>query len=447
MNGFIFCVLLWRGAFNFAGMTIWIIALVLLVMFAGMGYTAGAIRSAVSLLGLFLAAGLCVPLGPTVQFVFPMFGYTHPLIPVIFGPIIVFFLIEIIFRIVGGVVHRKAEHHYKYDAADATRVLWERMNRRVGSALGAINAMIYLILICLFVSVVGYLLIQTGGDKNPSFIYRFLATAAADLKTTKMDKVVAAFSPAPEKYFEISDLLGLLFHNRLLQNRVESYPPFIAMADRPFYKALGADTALQEKLQSEVNVFEILDHPKIQEIVTNSELSGELLSTDLKDFRTYLETGVSPKYDEEKILGRWGYNVDDTIRLAKQAKPDLTATVWKRTKNELAERYEGAVFIALTDKRAFLNLPGDVRTAPPMLQTNLLPTGKSFITTNLSRWMTTNASFSAKGTWKGATKSGYQVTLKDKLTPPTTSDLVVKDGKLSFTFEDRAVVFDKLAQP
>ena len=73
-------------------MTIWIIALVLLVMFAGMGYTAGAIRSAVSLLGLFVAAGLCVPLGPTVQFVFPMFGYTHPLVPVIFVPIIVFFL-------------------------------------------------------------------------------------------------------------------------------------------------------------------------------------------------------------------------------------------------------------------------------------------------------------------------------------------------------------------
>ena len=428
-------------------MTIWMIALVLLVMFAGMGYTAGAIRSTIALLGLVLAALLCVPLGPTVKFVFPMFGYDHPMIPVIFGPIIVFFLIEIVFRIVAGVVHRKVEYHYKSNSDDATRVLWERMNRRVGAALGAINAMIYLFLICLFVSVVGYLLIQTGGDKNPSFIYRFLANAAEDLKTTKMDKVVASFNPAPEKYFEISDLLGLLYHNRLLQSRVESYPPFIAMADRPFYKNLGADTALQEKLQSEVNVFDILEHPKIQEIVTNSELNSELLATDLKDFRTFLETGVSPKYDEEKILGRWGYNESDTIRLAKQAKPDVTATVWTRTKTELAERYEGAVFIALTDKRAFLNLPSEGRTPPPNLQTNRLATGKIYITTNAPRWLGTNASFSAKGTWKGSTKSGYQVTLKDKLTPPNTSDAAVKDGKLSFTFEDRAIVFDKLAQP
>ena len=118
-------------------MTIWIIALVVLLMFVGTGYTSGAIRSGVSLIGILLAAVLCIPMGGLVSFIFPMFGYTHPLTPTIFGPIVVFLLIEIIFRIIGAFVHRKVEHHYKYDTGDAMFILWERMNRRIGLGIGA----------------------------------------------------------------------------------------------------------------------------------------------------------------------------------------------------------------------------------------------------------------------------------------------------------------------
>ncbi len=422
--------------FYFAGMTIWIIALVLLLSFAGTGYSAGAIRSGISLLGIFLAAVLCIPMGGLVSFIFPMFGYTHPLVPSIFGPVVVFLVIEIIFRFIGSFAHRKVEHHYKYGNDDATAVLWDRMNRRVGLGLGLVHATVYVFLICLFVSVVGYLLIQTGGDKNPSLIYRFMASAADDLKTTKMDKVVAAYNPAPEKYFEISDLLGLLYHNRLLQSRVESYPPFTAMSDQPVYKAIGADTALQEKLQGEVNVFEILEHPKIQELITNSTYSDKLLETDLKDFRTYLETGRSPKYEAEKILGNWSFNAGDTIKLALQKDPDLTASLWVRTKNELGDRYSDAVFTAWSDQRAFLALTTDGRTSPKGPRTNSPP-----------RWVNTNASFSAKGTWKKSAGGDYQVSLKNKNGTGESSDAALQAGKLVFTFENRKVVFDKLAQP
>ena len=56
------------------GMTIWILALVLLASLAGLGYRQGAIRVVFSLIGIVLAALLAVPVGHILQPLLPHFG-------------------------------------------------------------------------------------------------------------------------------------------------------------------------------------------------------------------------------------------------------------------------------------------------------------------------------------------------------------------------------------
>ena len=52
----------------------------------------------------------------------------------------------------------------------------------------------------------------------------------------------------------------------------------------------------------------------------------------------------------EKILGRWGYDEFASLQLNKKLKPDVTAPVWFRLKNELTERFDNSVFTAFYDK-------------------------------------------------------------------------------------------------
>ncbi len=52
-------------------MTIWILAIVLLAITAALGYTRGAIRMVLSLIGLIVAAFLAIPLAPAVTWAFP----------------------------------------------------------------------------------------------------------------------------------------------------------------------------------------------------------------------------------------------------------------------------------------------------------------------------------------------------------------------------------------
>ena len=88
-------------------MTIWIMAVLLFAMFGALGYAKGAIRMIFPLIGLALGVFLAVPLGPVVQPLVPLVGLKNPVWSILLPPVIVFFLIAILFIIVGFIVHWK----------------------------------------------------------------------------------------------------------------------------------------------------------------------------------------------------------------------------------------------------------------------------------------------------------------------------------------------------
>jgi len=209
-------------------MTIWILAVVLMAISVSAGYVQGAIRSVVSLLGIIVGIFLAMPLSPVVKMVLPFFGITGAFPQAFVAPIVAFFLVGALFKLGGNFVHRKVEYFYKYRASDGERALWERMNRRVGAALGSIGGVIYLLLTCTVISVLGYLTTQIGASESNSGLVTFFNRMAEDNISTRMDRATSGLNPAPESYFDSCDFAGFLAQNRDVFKRVVTYPPILA---------------------------------------------------------------------------------------------------------------------------------------------------------------------------------------------------------------------------
>jgi hypothetical protein len=425
-------------------MIMWIAALLLVAATVAIGYRQGAIRAAFTFVGLLLAAVLAIPCGPMFAWFFPLIGFKNPLAPKFGAPIIAFFVLSLVFKAVAAFVHRKVEYYYRYNRDDASRAVWEVMMKRVGACVGALNGLVYFVVFALLVSVFGYTTIQIGGNEANSKVLSFLGKSADDLKATQMDKVVAPFNPAPTNYFDTADTLGLLYHNRNLIDRLENYPVFAALAQQPIYKTLGADKELQSLIKSKGSFEEIMANPTVSEVVSNTDLVKIVLDMDILDLKQYLETGVSPKFSQEKLLGRWRYDLGESIRLNKSLKPDVTASAWSRVKNELVERFDDSVFTAYHDNTAkFLLATNMDGRASPMtaLPPVRLPNGR-VVTNTVPRWATTNALSSATGKWSGSAPN-YLITLTTRAGAATVEGTLEKE-QLSFQVAGKALSFKRI---
>src|SRR6266850_1129790 len=107
-------------------MTIWLLAIVLLASLAGVGYRQGAIRVAVSLVGIIIAALLAAPLAGLVTPALKAVGIVNPVLLWVLGPFIVFLVLLTAFKIGGLALHKKVDVYYKYKAGDLRMALFNR---------------------------------------------------------------------------------------------------------------------------------------------------------------------------------------------------------------------------------------------------------------------------------------------------------------------------------
>ena len=316
-------------------MTIWIMAVLLFALFGALGYAKGAIRMVFPLMGLVLGTFLAVPLGPLVKPLVPLVGLKNPIWSVLLPPVIVFFLIAIIFIVIGFIVHWKVNLYYKYRTDDYHRLAWERLNKRLGVSIGLIAGSAYTILLGLVIYILGYLTVQVSAGENETGLARNLNQARSDLHSSGLEKTVAAFDPTPENYYLASDILGLVYHNPLLHNRLSTYPPFLSLAERQQFQDIAADTEFQNMLATQTAVGQIIDHPKTQAILNDQEIVQQLQQTDLKDLLEYLKTGESPKFADMRILGRWQLEPYATLLQEKKRRNRVTTAEMKLLKQQL----------------------------------------------------------------------------------------------------------------
>jgi hypothetical protein len=344
-------------------MTIWLLAILLLGFFAWTGFTKGAIRVTVMLAGLILAAALALPLAPYIKSLFPLAGITSPYWLWMLPPITMFLLIQLVFTAAAFALHHQVALKFKYRTDDFHRLRWERLNGRLGLAIGLVAACVYLVVIGMVVYVAGYLTIQVSPGESEPATLRILNAARADLRVTGLDKTLAKLDPTPPGFYEACDIAGLVYRNPLLQSRLSGYPGLLPLQERSELQELAADKEFTELFQQQAPLTAVLNHPKIQAIARNNEIVQAISSIDLQDLRVYLETGRSPKFEEEHILGRWRLDLSGTLIELKKELSSLTASGWKVAKRALtmaemtlSAMPDNRVLVKMTSKDEILKL-------------------------------------------------------------------------------------------
>lgn len=309
---------------------IWLIAILLLTIFAGMGFLRGAIQMGISLAGLFLALALAVWLSPPMLIdpasnAGEFLGNAIALF--IFGTFLevlhrvgVFLLVSLVFLIVGIVVHFRVRKHFRFKTDEATQSMFRRLNKRIGAAFGLLIGAVYTILFSVFLYGPGYLTYQVAADNDPGWL-RFINKTRKSMEGSGLEKMAASLDPMPAKFYEVSDIIGLCLKNPLLESRFRNYPPFLKALTKPEVEGAMVVELESSELRNELAKQSSIVHLALAALALSiGDLGETLLQTDLKDLRTFLESGESPIYSEEKILGRWQLDGNATINHMKRTK-------------------------------------------------------------------------------------------------------------------------------
>jgi len=394
-------------------MILWLIALATLVCVGIVGFYQGAFRVAFSFIGLLLAALLAGPLGSVFKSIIPIFGLKNPVVIAFVAPFVGFLLVLIIFKCAAAVLQKKVEAWYKYKASDTQRMLWERMNARVGIPMGLANGVIYFFGISTLLYSLGYLTAQVGTSDQDSWTVRLVNRINEDMKTTGMHQAVAPFMPKSELYYDGADVVADIFHTPLLQNRLANYPPFLLVGEKEEFKPL-ADPKFQEEWAKGMTFGSFFNHEKVQPLLENNNVVTNVLGMlggDLKDLKIYLETGKSPKYDDEKILGHWAFNFQASMNAARRKNPNMGSAEITRLKKIMGTYFRNATLTATVDNKAILKLPA------------------------------AGSKGATKGSWKGSGESKYELSINEggkKLD----IDVQVDGHNLIFTKEGYVLVFE-----
>jgi hypothetical protein len=406
-------------------MLFWLLALVLLASLAGVGFRQGAVRVAFSFVGILAGALLAGPLGKLVKPLLVNLGLKTPALAWLLAPVVVFVVISIIFKVAGLMVHQKVDVHFKYHVGDLRLALWERLTHRLGLCLGVANGALYLILISAVIYPLSYWSFQLATEDQDPKSMRILNWLGQDLQRTGFAKVARALDPMPQLWYDCADLAGLLYNNPLSDARLARYPAFLGLAERSEFKEMAGDAQFSELRLGKKPILTLLEHPKAQAMIQNPGLLQAIWTTvvpDLNDLQTFLQTGKSPKYDPERILGRWTFNVKVALALLRKAKPNLTSKEMQSWRGWMTAAFAKTSFVAMTDHQALLKSVSQLR----LPAAGTAPTGGP---QNL------------KGQWQGQ-NGKYQLTLSGGVRDEQLTATVEGD-RLTITGEGVGLVFDR----
>ena len=338
----------------------WLLALVFVMCSGIVGFYVGALRVAVTTIALLVSLFFLKPLGALCAKVLPMVGVSHPVLLAVLGPLLCFVILLVVAKVSAQTLHKQLDNFFKYKASDTQRLLFERMNQRTGPCVGVLNGTLYTLLISILATGVGYASVQfSRGAERDSFVLRGLNRLAMDVESSGLSKAVGPYIPAAPVYYDITDIAAEWFHQPLVQGRLGAYPPLLPMTDRKEFEELGNDVKVQEFMLRGPTVSEILDHPKLGPVMSSPETLAQglkLVQADLADLKNYLSTQKSEKYDSEKILGRWDFNLAGTVLENKKARR-MSGLEVNKMRSVFAAQLEGAIMLALLDQKLIVRRP------------------------------------------------------------------------------------------
>jgi len=388
-----------------------------------LGLRQGAIRASFSFAGIFFAFLLAALIGKFLKPLLPHVGIHNPTLVWMIAPIEAFVLVLVLFKVTGFVVHRKVSVYYKYKAGDLRLALWERLNSRLGACVGLLNGAAYLVLVCLVIYNFSYWTVQVASSDNETKTTQFINRLGHDLEDTGMAKVAHAAAPLPASFYKVADLFGLIFQNPQVGQRLLNYPPFLSLLERDDLQQLAQNSDFTSAWNEHAPLGQLLNEPAVKNILQDKDLINivwGLLQTNMDDLTVYLKTGKSPKYDPEKILGRWDFNVSVTVAMLRQSRPNIPASEMRAARAWMSQAYADTTFVAGGDGQAFLKKLPQLK-----MQRGKLPTTE--IATWKGSWMANDTNYDLSLSSNGENKSMTAQTDGTRLTLKGDKNLLVFD--------------------
>jgi hypothetical protein len=337
-------------------MTIWLLAVVLLAASAALGLRMGAIRVALSFFGIVIGGLLAAPLGHLFKPLVASMGLTNPIWVALLPSCIGFLIVLTIFKVVGAVLHKKVELHFKYNTGELQQAMWERVDHRLGMCLGFFNGAAYLVILSAAIFMISYWTVQLATPGQDPKTLSIVNRMGKDLQATGMNRVAVSVNQMPTNYYLAGDVVGLIYKNPLLEARLSRYPAIMALAEKPQFQDLANDQAFTELRMKQPSVLEILNYPKVQTIIQTPETMKSItnaLLPNLADLQKFLETGKSQTFTED-IYGRWDFDAFTTMSLYRKAHPNITPVEAKKRRDAYKADYTKMTFTAAPGDLAVL---------------------------------------------------------------------------------------------
>ena len=334
------------------------------------GWRQGAIRAAFAFVGILFAALLAVPLSRLFHPLLPHIGVSNPITAWAVAPIIGFAVASIPLKVVGHLVHRRADHHYRYHASELQLALFSRIVSRAGICIGLLNGAIYFILLSFFVFNISYWTTQatanpTDTTSQPAAI-RLMNSLGDGLQSSGFSKTASGVGTLPPTFYKLADLTGLLMQNAQLGPRFAAYPGLTSLWHADFMQSIVMDSTVTNALAAGSPLTDIINAASMQALLANKDLSRavtETVTTNLDDLMTYLNTGKSPKYGGEPIIGSWEFNPNVTLAWFRQENPKVNANEMRATRALWTEAYGPTTLLMTGDNQIYVK--GLPKFGPP----------------------------------------------------------------------------------
>lgn len=402
-------------------MSIWILAILVIVAGALAGWRQGAIRAGIIFVGIFIAALLAVPLGRLFHPILPHLGASSPIAVWALCPVCGFILATIPFAVVGQMLHHRVEHFQKYHAGDLRLALWTRLNTRLGICIGVMNGAAYFVLLSFFIFNMAFWTAQATKDptdrSDEPVISRLVSNLGEGLQSSGFSQTACGVGTLSPMFYKLADFLGLLMQNPQLAPRLAEYPGLISLWHRDDMQSLVTDPNVTNALASGTSLGEILNVPSVKSFIANKDLTKVVLgyvTNNLEDITRYLNTGQSARYGNEPILGNWAFNPSVTIAWLRQEDPKMPPNEMAAVRALWTQAYGPMTLLMTGDNQVYIkNFPKFEKQANQPNQPPFEPQDWQGDWSRDGTNYTLHVMYNGEEKYLGATTDGLRLTIKD----------------------------------
>ena len=346
----------------------WIYLLIglLFLILALEGYFKGGINGVITLLGVILAINFSDSFGGLAfgwftegKWPIDVNPFWHRAMPILFGFISLVLIFAIAGFVVSMIVRKRLSDRWDEFQLDNFKI----MNRKLGLCIGMVTALIYSVMMLSIIYSLGNFTVPFKQDSGDEGLLAKLNQARIQLDDTPFLGIAAAYDKTPELHYEVRNLLMKIWDDRgkKLQDLLTAYPGFYALAEESEIKSLigseGSDSSSEDSGDSYAvsdegsgtgeSLYEMWksgDSLTLDQILSNSDVVNAInnryeelkaieagskeekkLLDFMNDIEQFFETGQSDLYGRDRIVGRWKFAKNASLRATKENYVDVSS--------------------------------------------------------------------------------------------------------------------------